>query len=213
MVTITAPGSEVFDHDQGGVVDRAQGQAWNRSAPGQWSRLHRCVQQRLRREPAGPAQLLGYVWAFQRRGVLHLHVAIAADTPRRKRAAERYAATLKGGAASEWGFGFCDLSMAYAGSRGVASYFAKYVCKDRNGRPELAETVAHPDVPRRPIYLSTKLTARTRCTMRNLRLRRYYWQAPTMRQAGMAECWYVEDLWERGIRVEHGRLARPARGP
>lgn len=213
MVTVTAPGSEVFDHDQVGDVDRAQAKAWNDSAPAQWSRMHRRAQQRLSREVQGAAQLLGYVWAFQRRGVLHLHVALAADTPARKRAAERYTALLKAGLAYEWGFGFVDLTMAYAGSRGVASYFAKYVCKDRNGRPELAETVAHPDVPRRPIYLSNRLTARTRCTMRNLRLRRYYWQAATMRQAGMAECWYVEDLWRRGIRVESGHLVRPARGP
>ncbi len=44
-----------------------------------------------------------------------------------------------------------------------------------SGRSELAETVDHPDVPARPIYISRRLTAKTRCTMRNLRLRRYYW--------------------------------------
>lgn len=214
MVTITAPGSEVFDHDQAGHVDRHQAEAWNKGAPAQWSRMHRRAQYLLFRSVGRRASVLGYVWAYQRRGVLHVHVALGADTPGEKAAARAYVALLKGGLAHEWGFGFCDLTMAYAGSRGVASYFAKYVCKEgRGGRPELAETVAHADVPPRPIYLSNRLTARTRCTMRNLRLRRYFWQAPTMRQAGMAECWYVEDLWQRGFRVEHGKLARPARAP
>jgi hypothetical protein len=214
MVTVTAPGRDALPHDQEGVVDRAAAEAWNKAAPAQWSRLHRRCRYRLREAPCGPPALLGYVWAFQRRGVLHVHLAFAADTPARKAAARGYVQLLKAGLAAEWGFGFVDLQMAHHGAKGVGNYFAKYVCKEgAGGRPELAETVAHPDVPARPIYLSNRLTARTRCTMRNLRLRRYYWRAETMRQAGMAECWYVEELWQRGLRVEHGRLVRPARAP
>lgn len=213
MVTITAPGSEVFDHQEGDV-DRTQGHAWNVSAPAQWSRMHRCAQHRLAKTPSGRAHLLGYVWAFQRRGVLHLHAAFAADTPARKRAATLYVRLLKAGLAREWGFGFCDLTMAYAGSRGVASYFAKYVCKESaSGRPELAETVAHPDVPRRPIYLSTKLTARTRCTMRNLRLVRYFWQSRDVKEVGLVTWAEAEWLWNEGWRVDADELQPPARAP
>jgi hypothetical protein len=138
---------------------------------------------------------------------------MAADTPQRRHAAHRYTQLLKGGLAVEWGFGFVDIVMGQAGSKGLAAYVAKYVCKEgEHGRPELAETVAHVDVPSRPVYVSPKLTAVTRCTMRNLRLRRYYWRAPTCRQAGLVDCAYAEDLWSRGIRVEHGRLVR-SRGP
>lgn len=227
LLTITPPGSEVFTHDEHGVVLREQAMAWNRPAPRQWSRLNKATRRLLSRANIEPPLMLGYVWAFQKRGVLHLHVAFGARTPADRWAIRCFVGCLKGTAAAHlgvnppakgtahvWGFGFVDLQLGRAGSKGLASYLAKYVCKEgASGRPELAETVDHEDVPKRPIYISPRLTATTRCTMRNLRLRRYYWRASTMRHAGAAECWYVEDLWQRGITVHNGKLRRPARAP
>ncbi|HEY0226773.1 MAG TPA: hypothetical protein VGC05_10350 [Mycobacterium sp.] len=130
-------------------------------------------------------------------GRVHLHLALGAESVQEAYAAKVYGQLLKGdrqksarlrvlaargpellecGWAKEWGFGFVDVQPMRHGSKGLARYLTKYVCKDGvSGRSELAETVDHPDVPARPIYISRRLTAKTRCTMRNLRLRRYYW--------------------------------------
>lgn len=215
LLTITAPGRAALVHDESGQVRADVAHAWNQCAPAQWSQMNRRVRYRLRRCGVPVPRLLGYIWAYQVRGVLHMHVVLSADTELERIANRSYVAALKAGAAREWGFGFVDLVDARAGARGLAGYLAKYVCKQgASGRPELAETVAHPDVPARPVYLSPLLTATTRCTMRNLRLRRYYWRAGTMREAGKADCATCEDMWQRGIRVEGGRLRKPpARSP
>ena len=73
---------------------------------------------------------------------------------------------------------------------GVAGYFCKYVAKEgASGRPGMRGTVERVEVGRRRVvYMSSKLTARTRCTMRNLRLRRYYWHA-----GGPRDCVQVEE--------------------
>jgi hypothetical protein len=214
LLTVTAPGQKALPYGDDGKVAESIAHAWNVGAPAQWSNMHRRLRRRLARSGRNPPLILGYVWAYQDRGVLHLHLALAASTPAERWAARGYVAALKAGMAEQWGFGFVDLREGRAGSRGLAAYLAKYVCKvGASGRPELAETVDHADVPKRPVYISARLTRGTRCTMRNLRLRRYYWRAETMRQPGTADCWYVEDLWSRGFTVKDGRLVRPARGP
>jgi hypothetical protein len=54
------------------------------------------------------------------------------------------------------------------------------------------------------VYVSSKLTARTRCTMRNLRLRRYYRHGK-----GPQDCMLVEENWRRGYRVQFGCIVKP----
>jgi hypothetical protein len=237
LLTITAPGADVLPWD-GERVEREAARAWNVSAPKQWSAMHRRLAVVVGRLGLKP-NLLAYVWAFQKRGVLHLHLALGAETVAESYAAKVYGQLLKGdratsdplrvagvkgpadlgrGWAKESGFGFVDVQPMRGGAKGLASYLAKYVCKDGvNGRPELAETVDHPDVPARPIYVSRQLTATTRCTMRNLRLRRYFWRAATCRQAGLVTCDYAEDMAARGLKVRAGRLFKPLsqrrRGP
>jgi hypothetical protein len=113
------------------------------------------------------------------------------------------------GWASKWGFGFVDHQRSRGlGAKALASYLAKYICKiGKSGTPELAETVAHPDVPKRPLYIARTCTARTRCTMRNLRLRRYFWRAHCLRRPGLLTCAYAEDLHGR-LEVVDGTLRR-----
>jgi hypothetical protein len=233
LLTITAPGAEVLPWD-GDQVERQAARAWNLAAPKQWSAMHRRLAVVLARCGLKP-NLLAYAWAFQKRGVLHLHLALGAQTAAEAYAAKVYGQLLKGdrerseaarvagkdgpvdlerGWAKEWGFGFIDVQPMRRGSRGLASYLAKYVCKDGvSGRPELAETVDHSDVPARPIYISRRLTGATRCTMRNLRLRRYYWRAWACRQTGLLTCEFAEDLAARGMKVLGGRLVRPLSEP
>lgn len=113
------------------------------------------------------------------------------------------------GLAAEFGFGFVSLEAARHGSRGVASYFGKYVAKDgESGRPEIRETVQRVEVGRRRVvYVSSSLTARTRCTMRNLRRRRYWWRAGTCGRLGRGlSCRSVEQLDKLGLYVAFDRL-------
>jgi hypothetical protein len=186
----------------------------------------------MRRRRVEVPVLLAYVIAYQRRGVIHYHLALAADTPARRAsnrlfvgllksdpvAVERFAAragTLERrtvgrvGLAAEFGFGFVSLEAGRHGSRGVASYFGKYVAKNgASGKPEICETVQRVEVGRRRVvYVSSSLTARTRCTMRNLRRRRYWWRAHTCRRLGRGlSCRSVEQLDKLGLYVALGDL-------
>ena len=92
----------------------------------------------------------------------------------------------------------------------MAGYFCKYVAKDgESGRPEITETVQRVEVGRRRVvYVSQTLTARTRCTMRNLRLRRYYWHGRRFSERGSIDCDYAEDMASRGLKVLFGRIVR-----
>lgn len=233
MLTVTAPGREALPHieaeDGRLVVDADAAKAWNLAAPKQWSRMWQEAKYLLQRRGEQAPLLLGYVIAFQRRGVIHYHLALAADTAAHKAANRWLVGLMKGtqaavalfaarpgtlerktvsdaGLAAEWGFGFVSLEAARHGSAGVARYFCKYVAKDgENGRPEITETVQRVEVGRRRVvYVSPKLTARTRCTMRNLRLRRYYWHG-----GGDRDCVLVEENWRRGYRVQFRRIVKP----
>jgi hypothetical protein len=236
MVTITAPGRDALPHerDENGkwsvLLDAAE--SWNVAAPVQWSRMWGVAKYLLRRRGTDAPRLLAYVVAYQRRGVIHYHLALAADTSAAKSANRDFVALLKGepwvvsacgaigtlerktvstaGLASEWGFGFVSLEVARYGSAGVAGYFCKYVAKNgESGWPEITETVQRVEVGRRRVvYVSQKLTARTRCTMRNLRLRPYYWHARSYRSE--RDCAEFESMWLRGYRVSFGRMRRGA---
>lgn len=216
LLTITAPGRDELPYDEAGQLVRDVAEAWNRGAPAQWSRLHRAVRQRLARRGMPLPELLAYVWAYQRRGALHLHLVLSAELERDRIANRLYVRELKRGAAAEWGFGFVDLVNGRHGGRGLAAYLSKYVAKQRaDGHSELAATVAHPDVPARPVYVANRLTARSRVTMRNLRLRRYYQRGGFSCGEAVGACGWVEDMWARGhlvTRGEHGGN-RIVRGP
>lgn len=175
---------------------------------------------------------LAYVIAYQRRGVVHYHLALATDTPRRRESNRLFAGLLKGdpaavqrfaarprtierrtvghdGLAAEFSFGFVSLEAGRYGSKGVASYFGKYVAKNgSSGNPEICETVQRVEVGRRRVVcVSSSLTARTRCTMRNLRRRRYYWRAATCGRLGrQLSSRAVEELDKLGLYVAVGRL-------
>ncbi len=178
MVTITAPGQAVSPHvhSEGGrlVVERRAAEAWNLAAPKRWSCLWHEAKYLLARRGQVRPVLLSYVIAYQRRGVIHYHLALAADTEDRRRANRWLVDLMKGapaavalfrarsgtlerksvrpeGLAATWGFGFVSLEAARYGSAGVAGYFCKYVAKDgMSGRPEIQET--EPDRVRRRLF-------------------------------------------------------------
>jgi hypothetical protein len=184
LITITAPGQAALESIDGQVVDEIA-RAWNKTAPPQWSAMWRRLRGQMARKLGLVPNLLAYVWAYQSRGVLHVHFVLGAETPQEKWATRKLVQLLKSngqggrgcqyrthrgelrfvecGWAADWGFGFVDHQRSRSrGAKGLAAYLAKYVCKvGASGQPELAETVAHPDVPKRPVYIARSCTAKT----------------------------------------------------
>ena len=100
MVTITAPGRESLPHVEGGdgrpVVVAGAAEAWNLAAPKQWSQMWALSKRLLVRRGFQAPLLLSYVIAYQRRGVIHYHLALAADTPGRKSSNRWFVDLMKG---------------------------------------------------------------------------------------------------------------------
>lgn len=190
MVTLTAPGREILPWDRtkcthepgvtcsgllGCVVEASAGRAFNEAAMRRWSSLWDSVRVDCHRKfGAGTVKLLAYAPETQRRGVLHYHVVLGAGN-RRERACLRYAARLLAKRADAHGWGKVDDGPAYrqlGHAAQAAVYLSKYLVKvDADG--SLRELVLAGEAPRRAVYVSRTLTRVSRCTMRNLRGRRY----------------------------------------
>jgi hypothetical protein len=77
--------------------------------------------------------------------------------------------------AGDYGFGFVhhyDKKVRPQAAEHAAAYLSSYFVKGRGEKAPLWESVASGAMPTSIIHVSTELTQRTRCTMRNLRLRR-----------------------------------------
>jgi hypothetical protein len=138
--------------------------------------MHRKAAAATRRKH-GDFLLVAYVWAYQGRGALHIHVLLGGTTPRERAAAEEYARQIDKRTAEHF-FGFTKLGAKMAGEHHkfldglrAQGYLAKYVTKDGNaGRPEVLETAAAPDAPERIAYVRAGLSP---WTMLALRRKRY----------------------------------------
>lgn len=188
LSAVTAPGQDVLPWDRsrcthalgevcsgkkGCRVDRAAARQWNRTAPRRWRELHRVASQRCRRRyGAGSLVLVGRVWEFQARGVLHVHPLLGVATPVNRAAADAYLQLLQdlGG---KYGFGFSEGRVRRMSGRACAAYVSSYFVGGKGRKLDIRETVRHPEVPGHVVHVSTRLTQRTRVTMRYLRRRRY----------------------------------------
>ena len=77
--------------------------------------------------------------------------------------------------APAYGFGFVDHEPAKVKAHpatGAAAYLSSYFVKGRGRKAALWESVKSGAMPASIIHVSVQLTQQTRCTMRNLRLRR-----------------------------------------
>jgi hypothetical protein len=176
LLTVTAPGADVLPW-QDGRVDEAAAREWNRTAQARWSELHRWARQATARELAPPASL-ARVWQMQRRGVLHLHLAVGVGSPAERARAKLYVAKLRE-RAKEFGFGFID-AVDRDGKSGrsrvleahrAAGYMSRYLGESS----QLAQAVKLKERPRRLVWISPELTRATGCTMRRLRRVRMLW--------------------------------------
>jgi hypothetical protein len=187
---VTAPGSDLMPwaisrcaalgrHRHSGKlgcrVDSAVAAAWNREAPGRWRRLHRrAYQETIARFGPGSVVLLARVWEIQARGLLHVHPVLGYGTATQMAGARAYLARLDELAPS-YGFGFVHSErrlVKQMPAQNAAAYLSSYFVKGPRGKMALWESVKSTAMPRSIIYVSTKLTMRTGCTMRVLRLKR-----------------------------------------
>jgi hypothetical protein len=228
LVTITAPGRDVLPYGEGGTqVDRAAARRWNREAREQFRGLHRRASERTKRWARGQgiewAGVVARAWAFQRRGVLHVHLIVPMGTAGERLASHRYVAILDA-LRDEHGFGFVDRGrrtkshqwarqLERVPQERAARYLAKYVAGHKlgaGGRLELAETVSHPDVPPHVVHVHRHLTARTGCTMRSLRLRRSAWWTALRTCSGDVDAARILSRLQTTGEVLPGDLARLA---
>lgn len=190
MSAVTAPGAEELPWDEsacsalgphkhsGTLGCRVVGCAaddWNQSTPDRWRRLHRrAYQETVRKVGRGSVRLLARVWEIQTRGVLHVHPVLGYGSALEMAGARSYLSRLAV-LAPAYGFGFVDHDPSKVKphpSTGAAAYLSSYFVKGRGRKAALWESVTSGAMPRSIIHVSAQLTQETRCTMRNLRLRR-----------------------------------------
>jgi hypothetical protein len=120
--------------------------------------------------------LLLYQWELQNRGVWHLHYVLGLETAVERVWAHEYVGAMRE-LAPRYGFGFVDGKPLRRPERAerVASYLSKYLAKWKaDGSCEVTETVL--TAGRSYLnYVSRKLTGKSCCTMRNLRIARIVW--------------------------------------
>lgn len=187
MVTVTAPGAEALpwdldhcahlgDHhhsgDHGCRVLPAAARQFNDLAPAWWSELHRQARQAATRAGSIAPELLIRQWELQKRGVLHLHVAVGYTIPEERQAADLYVQELDRLSARH-GFGFVDRKREVKEASQCAAYMSSYFVKGKRGKISLSETVRTRAMPRSIVYVAPWLSRRSGITMRSLRLRRY----------------------------------------
>lgn len=196
MVTLTAPGEAdglVWDRSRcqhpagvrcggpiGCKVVASVAREWNDSQAERWSELNRIAKQHADRA----VRRLGHQYKggalvtqleLHQRGVWHRHIVLGMETAVERVWAFEYAAKLRASGGSKW-FGFVDAKPLHAPgeARRVAGYLGKYLSKWQDGEMKVSETVLTSG-PRLITYVSRKLTARSGCTMRMLRLARRVW--------------------------------------
>jgi hypothetical protein len=186
LLTITAPGAAVLPWDlsqcvhapgvgcsgkRGCRVSPEHRAIWNLLAPRSWSALHRAVATFIRRNLSAGSPVLAYVWQYQGREVLHMHVVLALESPHDLAAALTYVERVKKTAA-RYGFGHQVDARRMTGES-AGRYVARYIVRGLGRDAQVQEAVTAWDAPRRVAYVSPRLTQATGLTMRTLRARRY----------------------------------------
>jgi hypothetical protein len=213
MLTITAPGADRLPFDrsicghpaghkcsgpQGCKVNETARRHFNESAMRNWSALWNRVRVQVYREHGpGALRLLAYAPEPQQRGVLHFHLILGAATAREYAALVRAAQLLKLNAGG-YGWGFVDTRPVHGQLHEAvqaAVYVAKYLTHHEKSNG-LRALVVNGEAPRRAVYVAATLTKNTRCTMRNLRSRRFaYMETGRQLSCADAELWRARRAW------------------
>ena len=107
-----------------------------------------------------------------------MHGVLSVSTPAELAWAEAYVNALCDLAPSK-GFGFVDgwekIRKKIKPGIEAAAYLSGYFVKGKGRKASLTENVQDPDLPRLLVFVGRGLTAKTACTMRNLRFARRLW--------------------------------------
>lgn len=187
MFTITAPGRSQLAWDEhhcaalgkhrhdGRLGCRVSGHAareWNSTCSERWRRLHDRAARLTARETGHRPRMLLRAFEQQHRGVLHVHATIARGKMVDKTASHAYGRHLTR-LAPLYGFGRVDEPTGRARhARESAAYLSAYLTSGKGHKRRLSETVRSDQLPFSVIHVCTRLTTRTRVTMRALRFRR-----------------------------------------
>ena len=193
MFSVTAPGQDVFPFDPtrcthavglkcsgriGCRVHSDAAEAFNSHVSRWWSELHRVAKLRADRATGFKGSLAARVCEKQQRGLAHMHGVLSVSTPAELQWAEAYVTALADIAPSK-GFGFVDrwenIRAKIKPGIEAAAYLSGYFVKGKGRKASLTDNVRDPDLPRLLVFVGRSLTARTACTMRNLRLSRRLW--------------------------------------
>ena len=107
-----------------------------------------------------------------------MHGVLSVSTPAELAWAEAYVNALCDLAPSK-GFGFVDgwekIRRKVKPGVEAAAYLSAYFVKGKGRKASITDNVQDPDLPRLLVFIGRHLTARTACTMRNLRSARRLW--------------------------------------
>jgi len=183
LFTITAPGQKVLPYDDQLGLNEGKRQVaarerwrWNIGFTSRFAACHRAAQEATYRQCGRRATVLAKVSAFQKRGVLHGHVALGAETLAERVAADVYMHEFSE-RASRYGFGGCDRGgWEIDGKRQktlpahrAGGYLSKYLTKDGLNGPEVLETARHAEAPARIMYVKPGLSPWTMTALRRVR--------------------------------------------
>ena len=200
MFTLTPPGADVLPWDRercghgaevtcsgarGCVVDVEARRRWNATFSRRASRLYESAQEATKREVGIRAFVLAKGVEAQKRGPMHAHFVVGCESALELRAAKAFRRHLERLAAQpRYSFGHVNGKFVKPKpAREAAAYLSSYFVAGRGHKAPLTEAVANAELPVRPLYVSRRLTAITRTTMRNKRRQRHLWMCTAHRDA------------------------------
>jgi hypothetical protein len=149
------------------------------------------------------------LWEKQQRGLAHVHGVISVSSPAELAWARDYVEALRELAPSK-GFGFVDgwhkIGRRFWPGDQAGAYLSSYFVRGRGRKAPITENVLAGDLPRLVVFVGPHLTAKTCCTMRNLRNARRVWAW----QQGLID---KPELEERDLDVAACLLHRPRSPP
>lgn len=190
VYTLTPPGADQLPWDRskcthaphvpcggpiGCVIEEKARRRWNESCQRRLSRIYETAQAATKRDVGCRANLLAEAKEAQKRGAVHVHFAIGCETAAELRAAKAFRRHLERlSRQRRYEFGHVNGKfLKPKPAREAAAYLSSYFVAGRGHKAPLTEAVLNPELQRLPLYVSRRLTAATRCTMRN---KRRQWQ-------------------------------------
>ena len=190
MYTLTPPGADVLPWDRarcshdprlpcsgerGCVIQARARKRWNATCQQRLSRLYETVQQAVRREVGERANVLAVGKEAQKRGAVHAHYVLGVESASELRAGKSFRRHLERlSQAPRYSFGHVHGKFVKPKpAREAAAYLSSYFLGGRGHKAKLTEAVLNRELPRLPLYVSRRLTAVTKTTMRNKRRQRH----------------------------------------